>query len=99
MSKLLYIVGNMGCRFLTHCFHIHSHHMPVRLKDSPKKQRSRLQFATWLGNITTLIIIADNDIYLKQSPSDEEDIRLTFSGESDLIYNGITDFLYQGKPI
>jgi inactive dipeptidyl peptidase 10 len=71
--------------------------MPVRLKDSPKKQRSRLQFAAWLGNISALIIIADNDIYLKQSPSDEEDIRLTFSGESDLIYNGITDFLYQGK--
>ena len=74
-----------------------SHHMPVRLKDSPKSQRTRMQHAEWLGNSTTLIIITENDIYLRQSPADEEDIRLTHTGIPGLIYNGITDWLYQGK--
>lgn len=74
-----------------------SHHMPVRLKTSPKVQRTRLQHAKWLGNTTALIFVVDNDIYLRQSPSDEEDIRLTFTGQPELIYNGIPDWLYQGK--
>ena len=76
-----------------------SHHMPVRLKDSPISQRTRMQHAEWLGNTTTLIIITENDIYLRQSPSDEKDIRLTHTGVPGLIYNGITDWLYQGKHL
>jgi inactive dipeptidyl peptidase 10 len=73
--------------------------MPVRLKDLPKSQRTRMQHAEWLGNTTALIIIIDNDIYLRQSPSDEEDIRLTHTGVPGLIYNGITDWLYQGMHL
>lgn len=73
--------------------------MPVRLKDAPKSQRTRLQHAEWLGNSTALIIITENDIYLRQSPADEEDIRLTHTGVPGLIYNGITDWLYQGKHL
>lgn len=71
--------------------------MPVKLKDSPKVQRTRLQYATWLGNTTSLIIVADNDIYIRQSPSDEEDVRITFNGYQNLFYNGVPDWLYQGK--
>ncbi|XP_037033924.1 dipeptidyl peptidase 4 isoform X2 [Bradysia coprophila] len=71
------------------------HHMPVQLKDSPKTQRTRLQYASWLGNTTSLIIVVDNDMYVKQSPSDEEDIRITYSGLPDLVYNGVPDWLYQ----
>lgn len=78
---------------------ISSHHMPVRLKDSPKVQRTRLQYATWLGSTSALIVVIDNDIYLRQSPSDEEDIRITNTGQLDLIYNGIPDWLYQGELI
>lgn len=70
--------------------------MPVRLKDSPKVQRTRLQYAAWLGNTTSLIIVVDNDMYVRQSPSDEEDIRITYSGLPDLVYNGVPDWLYQG---
>lgn len=77
----------------------YSHHMPVRLKETAKLQRSRLQYAGWLGNSTALLIIADNDIYLRQSPSDEEDIRLTYSGYGDTVYNGVPDWLYQGNSI
>ncbi|XP_023299933.1 prolyl endopeptidase FAP isoform X2 [Lucilia cuprina] len=71
------------------------HHMPVKLKDSPKVQRTRLQYASWLGNTTSLVIVADNDIYLRQSPADEEDLRITNSGYQNLIYNGVPDWLYQ----
>lgn len=70
--------------------------MPVRLKDSPKAQRSRMQHAEWLGRTTALIIVSENDIYLRQSPTDEEDIRLTHTGIPGIVYNGITDWLYQG---
>lgn len=73
--------------------------MPVRLKASLKVQRTRLQYAAWLGNTTSLIIVVDNDIYLKQSPSDEDDIRITTTGQPDLIYNGVPDWLYQGNNL
>ncbi|XP_034669509.1 dipeptidyl peptidase 4 isoform X1 [Drosophila subobscura] len=71
------------------------HHMPVKLKDSLKVQRTRLQYAAWLGNTTTLIFVADNDIFIRQSPSTEEDIRITTSGCENNIYNGVPDWLYQ----
>lgn len=71
--------------------------MPVRLKDSPKIQRTQMQFVSWLGNTTALAIIAENDIYLRQSPLDDEDVRLTFTGYPNIIYNGIPDWLYQGN--
>ncbi|KAG5684830.1 hypothetical protein PVAND_014041 [Polypedilum vanderplanki] len=71
------------------------HHMPVRLKDSPKTQSLRMQHAEFLGNTTSLVLIHENDIYIRQSPADEEDIRLTSTGVAGLIYNGISDWLYQ----
>lgn len=74
-----------------------SHHMPVRLKDSLKQQTLQMQHAEWLGNSTSLVLVHENDIYLRQSPADEEDIRLTSTGVAGLIYNGVTDWLYQGK--
>lgn len=73
--------------------------MPVRLKASPKVQRTRLQYAAWLGNTTALAIVIDNDIYVRQSPANEEDIRITYTGKPDLIYNGVPDWLYQGNVL
>ncbi|KRF98607.1 uncharacterized protein Dwil_GK27651, partial [Drosophila willistoni] len=71
------------------------HHMPVKLKDSYKVQRTRLQYAAWLGNSSSIIIVADNDIFLRQSPSIEEDVRITATGHENIIYNGVPDWLYQ----
>lgn len=73
-----------------------SHHMPVRLKDSMKQHRMQMQHAEWLGNSTSLVLVHENDIYIRQSPSNEEDIRLTDTGVPGIIYNGVTDWLYQG---
>ncbi|XP_044727006.1 inactive dipeptidyl peptidase 10 [Chrysoperla carnea] len=69
--------------------------IPLRLKDSPKVQPQRLQLASWLGNTSALVIVADNDIYLRTSPSIDDEYRLTFTGKPDVIYNGIPDWLYQ----
>lgn len=71
--------------------------MPVRLKHSPKVQRTRLQYASWLGNTSALLIVVDNDMYVKRSPSDEVDNRITDTGQPDLVYNGVPDWLYQGE--
>lgn len=51
----------------------------------------------WLGDTDALLMIFENDIYLRQSPTDETDVRLTFTGQPETVYNGIPDWLYQGK--
>lgn len=71
--------------------------MPVQLKASPTVSKTRLQYANWIGHTTSMLIIVDNDIYIRQSPTDEEDVRLTFTGQPDIFYNGFSDWLYQGK--
>ncbi|XP_017769373.1 PREDICTED: inactive dipeptidyl peptidase 10, partial [Nicrophorus vespilloides] len=71
------------------------HHIPVRLAESSKTQRQRLQHASWLGDTHKMLIIFKNDIYVRQSPWDETDSRLTFTGEPDVVFNGIPDWLYQ----
>ena len=73
------------------------HHIPIRLRNTSKTQYQRLQYVTWVGSTSALILVMANDIYLRPSPISDQDYRLTFSGQSDLIYNGIPDWLYQGK--
>ena len=75
----------------------YSHHTPIRLNDAPKVQQSQLQHVTWLGNTTALILVAENDIYVRLSPDGGQDFRLTDSGRPGTIYNGVPDWLYQGE--
>ncbi|KAI4504853.1 hypothetical protein M0802_000403 [Mischocyttarus mexicanus] len=76
-----------------------SHHTPLRLHTSRRVQPSRLQHATWLGNTTGLVMISNNDIYLRIAPSAMEDTRLTDTGVPDVIYNGVPDWLYQEEVL
>ncbi|XP_054285172.1 inactive dipeptidyl peptidase 10 isoform X2 [Macrosteles quadrilineatus] len=71
------------------------HHIPVRLSDSPKVSQTWLQVARWCGNTTRLVLVSDNDIYIRYSPGSTTDIRLTHTGHPSLIYNGVPDWLYQ----
>ncbi|BES88715.1 Dipeptidyl peptidase IV (DPP IV) N-terminal region [Nesidiocoris tenuis] len=73
------------------------HHIPVRLRGTPKVLQSKLRTAMWCGNTTTLIVVAeDNNIYFLPSPTEQSaDIRLTDTGEDGLIYHGVSDWLYQ----
>lgn len=71
------------------------HQIPLRLASAPHTQFQMLQHATFLGDTTSILIVYENDIYLRQSPTDQEDTRLTFTGEPNVVYNGIPDWLYQ----
>ncbi|XP_039280543.1 inactive dipeptidyl peptidase 10 isoform X2 [Nilaparvata lugens] len=71
------------------------HHIPVRLSDSPKVQQTQLQLARWCGNTTSLVMVFENDIYVRFSPMSAVDHRLTWDGHAGLVYNGIPDWLYQ----
>nr|CAD7266721.1 unnamed protein product [Timema shepardi] len=53
------------------------HHIPIRLNDAPKVRQSRLQYVTWLGNTSALLLVAENDIYLRLSPSGSQDHSIT----------------------
>lgn len=75
------------------------HHMPLRLHTLSKLHQTRLQHATWLGNTTTLLMISENDIYLRISPSATEDARLTDTGVPGVVYNGVPDWLYQEEVL
>lgn len=70
--------------------------MPLRLLQASRRmQQTRLQYAAWLGNTSGLLMISDNDIYLRVAPAATEDLRLTDTGEPGVIYNGVPDWLYQ----
>jgi len=61
--------------------------------------QTRLQHATWLGNTYNLLMISENDIFLRMGPSATEDTRLTDTGEPGVIYNGVPDWLYQEEVL
>ncbi|XP_014238564.1 inactive dipeptidyl peptidase 10 isoform X1 [Trichogramma pretiosum] len=71
------------------------HHMPLHLQTASRIQQTRLQHAAWLGNSSALLMVSNNDIYVRQSPGLAEDIRLTDTGQPGVIYNGVPDWLYQ----
>lgn len=71
------------------------HHIPLRLAHAPKVVPTPLQYASWLGNTTALLMIADNDIYARASPQVLEDTRITSTGQNGVFYNGVADWLYQ----
>ncbi|KAJ8915617.1 hypothetical protein NQ315_003401 [Exocentrus adspersus] len=73
--------------------------IPVRLESSPRAREETLQFVGWLGDTTSLLIVFNNDIYYRSSPTDETDVRITYTGQPDIVYNGIPDWLYQGNYI
>ncbi|XP_043287837.1 inactive dipeptidyl peptidase 10 isoform X2 [Venturia canescens] len=75
------------------------HHTPIRLQALPRVQHTRLQYSVWLGNTTALLMISDNDIYMRSGPTSSEDKRLTKTGIPGVIYNGVPDWLYQEEVL
>lgn len=59
---------------------------------------SELQNAGWAGNTNNLILVENNDIYVKYEINHQE-VRITKTGVPGIIYNGIPDWLYQGTSI
>ncbi|XP_014274528.1 inactive dipeptidyl peptidase 10 isoform X2 [Halyomorpha halys] len=72
------------------------HHIPIRLKEETKVQQSWLRYASWCGNTTRIVLVAeDNNIYTLSSPGQLVEVPITTTGRPGLVYNGIPDWLYQ----
>ena len=57
-----------------------------------------LQYAAWVpGEAAALVLVHQNDVYLKESPASPVVTRLTTTGHTHLVFNGITDYLYRGE--
>ncbi|XP_063877322.1 inactive dipeptidyl peptidase 10-like isoform X3 [Scylla paramamosain] len=55
-----------------------------------------LQHAAWVpGEAAALVLVHQNDVYLKESPASPVVTRLTTTGHTHLVFNGITDYLYR----
>lgn len=78
-------------------FSFFSHLIPIAIRDLENKiAATRLQHANWLGNTTALAVINNNNIYIRTSPVGR-DYQITNTGLPGVIYNGVPDWLYQGK--
>ena len=66
------------------------------MASASKVQPTRLQYAAWLGTTWALVMVANNDVYVRNSPLVESDRRITTTGAPELFYNGVSDWLYQG---
>ncbi len=64
----------------------------IRGQDQPE-----LQWAGWGPTGNSLVFICENDIYYKSDVRSNRTFRITKSGQPGLVYNGVPDWLYEGK--
>lgn len=76
-----------------------SHLIPIAIRNADNKiAATRLQHAAWLGNTSALTTINNNNIFVRESPV-SRDYQITDTGLPGVIYNGVPDWLYQGRHI
>ena len=62
------------------------------------KSQEYLQHVCWVpGSSKSLVLIKNNDIYYKTYPTVDKVERITFDGDNEEIFNGVTDWLYRGR--
>ncbi|XP_066470740.1 inactive dipeptidyl peptidase 10-like [Tiliqua scincoides] len=76
-----YLIYNLGTRETTNL-------------DVPKTDITHLQYAAWGVEDNQLVFILENDIYYQAGVSSRAK-RITSSGHQGVIFNGITDWLYE----
>uniref|UniRef100_A0A8C2GQL6 Dipeptidyl-peptidase 10 (Non-functional) n=1 Tax=Cyprinus carpio TaxID=7962 RepID=A0A8C2GQL6_CYPCA len=74
------------------------HTREVLQLDPPEVLNSKLQHAAWGVQGQQLVYIFENNIYY-QSDVRSNSLRLTSSGKEGVIYNGITDWLYEEEVL
>ena len=79
-----------------------SSHVVLTLSPSevdPAKQKDRFQLAMWVPNGGhALVVVYKNDIhYIADVERPESFVRVTSSGKNGVFFNGIPDWLYEGK--
>ena len=57
-----------------------------------------MQLASWSPDGRSLVLVHDNDLfYVKDVRRPTRVQRLTSTGRSEVVYNGVADWLYEGK--
>ncbi|XP_076035468.1 inactive dipeptidyl peptidase 10-like isoform X2 [Oratosquilla oratoria] len=63
---------------------------------SPGSQgHADLQLAVWVPSSLAIVMVFENDVYIKQSPSSPLVARITTTGRDGVFFNGVADFLYE----
>ncbi|XP_044277849.1 inactive dipeptidyl peptidase 10-like isoform X2 [Varanus komodoensis] len=76
-----YMIYNLGTRETSHL-------------DVPMADSVRLQYASWGAQNNQLVFVLDNDIFYQPGVSSRAE-RITSSGQQGVIFNGISDWLYE----
>ncbi|XP_062827006.1 inactive dipeptidyl peptidase 10 isoform X2 [Anolis carolinensis] len=76
-----YLIYNVGTR-------------ETSLPDLPKADTTHLQYAAWGARDNQLVFVLDNDIYYQPGVTSRAK-RITSSGRQGVIFNGISDWLYE----
>lgn len=73
-----------------------SHHMPVL--GEGVAGNAAWQYASWLGEDGSLLLAADNEVLARPGPPARRAplLRLTSDSIPGRVYNGVSDWLYQG---
>lgn len=61
------------------------------------QEQPLLQWATWGPTGNSLVFVYDNDIFFKSDVKSNRTSRITKTGKPGLVYNGVPDWLYEGK--
>lgn len=76
--------------------------MPISVHPSSAteaEEHSTLQLAKFSPSGQGLILVHDCDIYYKMNPKDTRSHRITRTGQPGVVYNGIPDWIYEGKSV
>lgn len=58
-----------------------------------------LQLATWAPQGNALVYVYQNNIYYRPEAEAAVDYQITDTGNFGTIYNGVPDWVYEGKPL
>ncbi|GLH16374.1 Venom dipeptidyl peptidase 4, partial [Gryllus bimaculatus] len=67
----------------------------LRYENYPNEDRHLLQFAMWNSRRSEIIMAYHNDLYYVPNPALNIQIQLTHSGQPNVIFHGVTDYLYR----
>lgn len=57
-----------------------------------------VQMAKWIPGSSGLVYVRDNNVFLRRQPNGgSREIQLTLDGEPGVKYNGVSDWVYEGK--
>lgn len=71
-----------------------------RLQPTTSNPQLYLRYATWNKVSNNIFYVYENNIYYRSTPNVEtSDFRVTTTGEREAVFNGIPDWVYEGKQI